>query len=44
MGLRVVTCPVSGVETAERCYFISSLRPSARRLARVIRGHWLIEK
>ena len=41
--LRVVTCPVSGAETAEIRYFISSLRPSARRLAQVIRGHWSIE-
>src|SRR5436305_546436 len=41
--LRVVTCPVSGAETAEIRYFISSLRPSARRLARVIRGHWSIK-
>ncbi len=43
MVLRVVTCPVSGAETLETRYFISSLRPSARRLARVIRGHWMIE-
>jgi predicted transposase YbfD/YdcC len=41
--LRVVTCPVSGVETEEVRYFISSLRPRVRRLARVIRGHWSIE-
>lgn len=43
MVLRVVTCPVSGVETIETRYFISSLRPSARRLGRVIRSHWMIE-
>jgi predicted transposase YbfD/YdcC len=43
MVLRVVTCPVSGAETIETRYFISSLRPSARRLARVIRSHWMIE-
>src|SRR5690348_6422639 len=41
--LRVVTCPVSGAETEEVRYFISSLRPRVRRLARVIRGHWGIE-
>jgi len=41
--LRVATGPVSGAETVEVRYFISSLRPSARRLARVIRGHWSIE-
>jgi predicted transposase YbfD/YdcC len=41
--LRVVTCPVSGAETAEVHHYISSLRPSARRLAQVIRGHWGIE-
>ena len=34
---------ISGAETAEIRYFISSLRPSARRLARVTRGHWGIE-
>jgi predicted transposase YbfD/YdcC len=41
--LRVVTCPVSGLETLETQQYISSLRPSARRLARAIRGHWGIE-
>jgi predicted transposase YbfD/YdcC len=41
--LRVVTCQVSGVQTVERHHYISSLRPSARRLAEVIRGHWGIE-
>jgi predicted transposase YbfD/YdcC len=41
--LRVVTCQVSGVETVEVHHYISSLRPSARRLAGVIRGHWGIE-
>lgn len=43
MVLRVATCPVSGAETQETRYFIGSLRPSARRLARVIRSHWMIE-
>jgi predicted transposase YbfD/YdcC len=41
--LRVVTCPLTGVESSEVRYYISSLRPSARRLARAIRGHWGIE-
>jgi predicted transposase YbfD/YdcC len=41
--LRVVRCQVSGAETVEVHHYISSLRPSARRLARVIRGHWGIE-
>jgi predicted transposase YbfD/YdcC len=43
MVLRVVTCPVTGAETCEVRYFISSLRPSVRRLARAIRSHWSIE-
>jgi predicted transposase YbfD/YdcC len=41
--LRVVTHPVTGAETSEVRYFISSLRPSVRRLARAIRSHWRIE-
>jgi predicted transposase YbfD/YdcC len=41
--LRVVTCRVSGAETVEVHHYISSLRPSARRLAGAIRGHWGIE-
>jgi predicted transposase YbfD/YdcC len=41
--LRVVTCQVSGAETLEVHHYISSLRPSARRLAGAIRGHWGIE-
>jgi len=43
MVMRVVTCPVTGVETCTARYFISSLRPSVRRLARAIRCHWRIE-
>lgn len=43
MVMRVVTCPVTGTETCELRYFISSLRPSVRRLARAIRSHWSIE-
>src|SRR5262249_45253933 len=41
--LRVVTCQVSGVQTVELHHYMSSLRPNARRLAGVIRGHWGIE-
>jgi predicted transposase YbfD/YdcC len=40
---RVVTCVATGVATADVSYYISSLRPSARRLGRVIRSHWGIE-
>jgi predicted transposase YbfD/YdcC len=43
MVLRVVTPASTGVESIETSYFISSLRPCARRLAAVIRGHWNIE-
>jgi predicted transposase YbfD/YdcC len=41
--LRVVTCPKSGVQTVESRPYISSLRPSVRRLAAAIRAHWGIE-
>jgi predicted transposase YbfD/YdcC len=43
MVVRVSICAVTGVESEEIRYFISSLRPSARRLARAIRSHWSIE-
>ena len=43
MVLRVVTCRATGVITTEVSYFISSLRPNARRIGRAIRGHWRIE-
>jgi predicted transposase YbfD/YdcC len=43
MVLRVVKCARSGVETMEVHHFLSSLRPNARRLGRVIGGHWSIE-
>lgn len=43
MVLRVAHCPSTGAETVEVRHFISSLRPSARRLGRAIRGHWSIE-
>jgi predicted transposase YbfD/YdcC len=43
MVVRVVTCQATGVVTTEVSYFISSLRPNARRIGQAIRGHWGIE-
>ena len=43
MVVRVVTCQATGVTTTEVSYFISSLRPNARRIGKAIRGHWSIE-
>ena len=43
MVLRVVTNTLTGLESVETSYFISSVRPCARRLAEAIRGHWRIE-
>jgi predicted transposase YbfD/YdcC len=43
MVTRVVWCEATGVESIEVSYFISSLRPNARRLGSAIRGHWSIE-
>jgi predicted transposase YbfD/YdcC len=43
MVVRVVTCQATGVTTTEVAYFISSLRPNARRIGKAIRGHWSIE-
>ena len=43
MVVRVVTCQATGAVTAEVRYFISSLRPNARRVGKAIRGHWSIE-
>jgi predicted transposase YbfD/YdcC len=43
MVVRVVTCRATGVTTTEVSYFISSLRPNARRIGAAIRGHWSIE-
>jgi predicted transposase YbfD/YdcC len=43
MVVRVVTCQATGVVTREVSYFISSLRPNARRIGQAIRGHWSIE-
>jgi predicted transposase YbfD/YdcC len=43
MVTRVVWCEATGVESLEVSYFISSLRPNARRIGTAIRGHWSIE-
>jgi predicted transposase YbfD/YdcC len=43
MVTRVVWCEATGVESVEVSYFISSLRPNARRIGTAIRGHWSIE-
>jgi predicted transposase YbfD/YdcC len=43
MVTRVVWCEVTGVESIEVSYFLSSLRPNARRMGTAIRGHWSIE-
>jgi predicted transposase YbfD/YdcC len=40
---RVVWCEATGVESLEVRYFLSSLRPNARRIGTAIRGHWSIE-
>jgi predicted transposase YbfD/YdcC len=43
MVTRVGWCEATGVESHEVRYFLSSLRPNARRLGTAIRGHWSIE-
>jgi predicted transposase YbfD/YdcC len=43
MVVRFVTCQMTGVTTTETSYYISSLRPNARRIGKAIRGHWSIE-
>jgi predicted transposase YbfD/YdcC len=43
MVMRVVTCKATGAVTTEVAYYISSLRPNARRIGAAIRGHWSIE-
>ena len=43
MVVRVVTCQMTGVTTTDTSFFISSLRPNARRIGAAIRGHWSIE-
>jgi len=43
MVTRVVWCEATGVGSREVSYFLSSLRPNARRIGTAIRGHWSIE-
>jgi predicted transposase YbfD/YdcC len=43
MVTRVVWCEATGMESIEVSYFLSSLRPNARRIGAAIRGHWSIE-
>jgi predicted transposase YbfD/YdcC len=43
MVVRVVTCTATGVVSREVGYYLSSLRPNARRIGGAIRGHWSIE-
>lgn len=43
MVTRISTCLSTGVTSDEVRYFISSLKPDARRLGRAIRSHWMIE-
>jgi predicted transposase YbfD/YdcC len=40
MATRVVTCGATGVTSTGVSYFISGLRPNARRIGAAIRGHW----
>lgn len=43
MVIRVVTCKTTGAVSTEVAYYLSSLRPNARRIGGAIRGHWCIE-
>ena len=43
MVTRIVWCQATGVGSTEVSYFLSSLRPNARRIGSAIRGHWSIE-
>jgi predicted transposase YbfD/YdcC len=43
MVTRVVWCQATGGGSTEVSYFLSSLRPNARRIGSAIRGHWSIE-
>jgi len=43
MVTRLVWCHATGVGSTEVSYFLSSLRPNARRIGSAIRGHWSIE-
>jgi predicted transposase YbfD/YdcC len=41
--LREITCQTTGVISREVSYYISSLKPNAKRIGHAIRGHWSIE-
>ena len=43
MVVREVTCTATGVMSSEVSYFISSLKPNARKIGQAIRSHWSIE-
>jgi len=43
MVVREVTCASTGAVSREVSYFISSLKPDARKIGQAIRGHWSIE-
>src|SRR5262247_609584 len=43
IATRVAWCQTTRVESIEVSYFLSSLRPHARRIGSAIRGHWSIE-
>jgi predicted transposase YbfD/YdcC len=43
MVVREVTCKATGAVSREVSYFISSLKPDARKISQAIRGHWSIE-
>jgi predicted transposase YbfD/YdcC len=43
MVTRVVWGQATGAQSTEVSYFLSSLRPNARRIGSAIRGHWSIE-
>jgi predicted transposase YbfD/YdcC len=43
MVIRVVTNLTTGVVSREVGYYLSSLRPNARKIGGAIRGHWSIE-
>jgi predicted transposase YbfD/YdcC len=43
MVVREVTCTATGAVSQEVSYFISSLKPDARKIGQAIRGHWSIE-
>jgi predicted transposase YbfD/YdcC len=43
MVVREVTCKATGAMSREVSYFISSLKPDARKIGQAIRDHWSIE-